>query len=795
MARRILNGAKVICGAALWTLLGQAPDGGRVAFRPVSLAEAAARLEPDFRPKLLGENVTVRGVAVAPLLEAPDAGYLGIEEEKRGSGLMLIFSGDNKGIQPRAGVIASGSIIEARGVVSLHAGQAVVKPLELRVVGATAPPQPILLRPAEAAQLRYEGMLASVVGEVGEYREASSGDLLEFIGGGQAIRVFLPLPGGKGDRPLAIYHRGDRIRVRGLVSQFCLSPPYNRYFQLLVAHPTDVELLEPRPTLPPQIVPAAVLLILMGIVAAWYMQQRAAARNRMIERILQTSEELYGANTAREVAEVLRSKLLELIAGNAVSVYHYDAARKLLERLPDTVSSMPHSYNIEEGSTAIERAIALSVRNKTLLQFADTRASDLLNAAGEESRSLLVIPMRNQTEVHGAIAISSGPGKHLLPDALHPAAQHLANDACQHLKELEQVALREQIHRSEKLAVAGQLIHGVISELTVPLESIRILSERLPESDAAAIHAQVQKASEMVRRIISVARAEQIDARPVEMRFLFQRLLEGLEPGDGMSLLETEVNLAPDSLYVLGSQDQLANVFENLLQHARTAAASSMERVLILNVNRIGRSAVIEIEFSGPFGEGLGPDFSGAAFGLAISRGLLQSHGGEIRFTTMRAGRYRYEVELPSLSSSPVEEYGDKMKPTPQRGQVTALLVEPETQAQRRLLAIFGELNHRLIPVSNIEEAADLAEKLRFDVVFSSTRPDGGTWAELFHRVHHRTPHFVLMSESADVQSADILDGTSSSMLRKPVDEGEILGLLERLQQSGDATRSRTGKA
>lgn len=791
MARRIASSATLITGLTLAVALtiAQVPSLDSQDYRPMTLAEAAVRSTPDYRPKLLGDHVTVRGVVAAPVVEAPDAGYLAIlDVDQQRTGLMLIFSGDNKAVQPHS--IASGSIIEARGVVSLHAGQAVLKPSEVRVVGGTAAPQPIQLRPAEAAKFRYEGMLVSISGEVGEYREASSGELLEFTEAGQTIRVYLPGSKQSADRPLSSFRRGDRVRVRGLVSQFCPSPPYNRYFQLLVANAKDIELLEPRPALPPQIVPAAVLVILLGILATWYLQQRARAQNRVVERILQISDDLYCANTPREVAEVLRSRLLEVIPGDVVSVYHYDALRKLLERLPDAVSSMPHAFNIEESATAVERGITLSVRNKTVLQFRDTRAADLLSGAEGESKSLLLIPMRNRTEVLGVIVITASPGKQLLAASLQSAAQHLANDACQYLHEMEEVALREQIHRSEKLAVAGQLIHGVISELNIPLESIRLLTARLPENDAAAIHAQVQKASEMVRRIISVARAEQIDARPVEMRFLFQRLLGAAQSEAGEVRLEIEVTMAPDSLYVLGSQEQLSNVFENLMHHARTAAANSMEKMLILNVNRIGRSAVIEIEFSGPFGEGMGPDFEGAALGMAISRGLLQSHGGEIRFTTMRAGRYRYEVELPSLSSSPTEELGDRMKPAPQRGQVTALLVEPETQAQRRLLAIFGELNHRLIIVSNIEEAADLVEKLRFDVVFSSARPEGGTWSELFHRIHHRTPHFVLMSESAEVQSADILDGTSSSMLRKPVDEAEILGLLERLEQNSAGRRA-----
>jgi signal transduction histidine kinase/CheY-like chemotaxis protein len=767
--------------------LAEAQTAEEAPARPVSLAEAAARVAPDFRPKLLGEHVSVRGILSAPLLQAPDGAYLSLlDADTKSHALLLVFSGDNVSLQPPAGELRSGRVVEATGIVSLHAGIAVVKPRNVVLTDvATAPPTPIVLRPQQAAGFAHLGKLASVEGVVSEYREASSGDLLEFTETGESLRVFLP--GGKRsmEHPLAAFRRGDRVRVRGIISQFCISPPYNRFFQLLLSNGRDVELVEPRPTLPPQIVPAAVLLILLAILAGWYWQQRTSQQNKTIQRILGYSEALHDASSAREVADELRGALLEFIPGDTVHVYRYDAERKVLERIPDHVTSAPHTFHIDECSTARESALALAVKNRALLQFADTRGSDLLGAPGELSVSLLIVPMRHRDTARGAVAVLGAAGKHLLPEALHAATQHLVNDANEALESLEQLATREQIHRSEKLAVAGQLIHGVITELNVPLENIRQLTAKLPGEAAVAIHAEAQKAADTVKRIVSVARAEQIDARPVELRGMFERLVAGLEEELAQGGLETEFNASPDALYVLGSQDQLAKVFDNLLLHARSAATYSLERLLALSMNRIGRSAMIEIEFSGPFGEGEGPDFNAGALGIAICRGLVQSHGGEVRFLTLRAGRYRYEVELPSLTANVPDLLEAKMDGG-NSGHLTALLVEPDFHAQRRMLAVFGELNHRLVPVGNIEEAADLAEKLRFDVVLSSARPEGGTWSELFQRVHHRTPHFALMTESAEeLSAADLLEGSSSSVLRKPIEELELRALLDRLRQSG----------
>jgi len=776
----------VIGLCALQMVYGQGAVEESRGYRIVKLSEASARVGPDFRPKLLGEAIRVQGLVQASVLDAPDASYLPLlDAESKNSGLMLVFSGDNESKKPSGPDFAPGTLIEASGIVSLHAGQAVLKPSELRVIGSGSLPGLIQLTPTSAASFQYEGMKVEIQGVVGEFREGSKGDLLDFSEGGQSIRVFLPLMKGGSEHPLSVYQKGDRIRVKGLVSQFCLRPPFNQFFQLLLASPKDIEMIEPRPAVPPQIVPAAVLLVLLVILAAWYLQQRARRQNRVIQRMLQASEELYGAGTAREVAEILRSRLLELVPAETVSSYHYDSTRKLFERIPDQSSSALHSFHVDECGTAIESGIALAVKNKTLLQFVDTNSADLLNSKQKESKSLLVIPMRNRNEARGALVLTGPAGRLLLIEALQPAAQHLANDACQYFEGLEESAIREQTHRSEKLAVAGQLIHGVLTELNAPLEKIRDLTAALASSDAAAIYEQVQKASETVKRIVDVARAEQIDARPVDMRFLFQRLMEEMDEDMRKAQIESEANLGPESLYVLGSQDQLTRVFENLFMHAKAAATYSLEHFFEVSLSRIGRSAMIEIEFSGPFGDGEGPDFSGSALGLAITKGLLQSYGGEVRFTTIRAGRYRYDVELPTLNSSPLEDLATALQFAPQRGTITALLVEPEVQSQRRMLSIFGELNHRLIPVSNIEEAVDLAEKMRFDIVFASASPEGGTWAELFQRVHHRTPHFALLSESAEEQSTELLDGSSSSMLRKPVEESDIVGLIEKIQQGG----------
>lgn len=766
---------------------------GQTAPRAASLADASARIEPDYRPKLQGEIVEVKGVVVLPPIEAPDAIYLAIQDPVPAQqGLMLVFSGDNRAVVQQSGALHSGQIVTATGPIVQHAGQAVLKPTALSVSGESQPPQPRALLAADAASLSLLGQIVSVEGTVSDYREASSGDTLEFTPepgstSSPNIKVYLPILRPGLARPLASYVRGDRIRVRAVVNQFCQSPPYNRHFQLLIPHAGNVELVAGAPIVSPRLLPATVLLILLGIIGAWYVQQRSAKQNRSVQRMLDTSESLCTAATAREVADLIRSGLLDLIPAQTLDLYRFDEERKFLERVPDSHSSQSHAFHMEECAGSRERALSLAVRNRAILQFSNSQTAPLLNDSQSPAQSILVAPIRRREQVLGAIFLSGAAGKKLLSESLHPALLHLANDAGQHLEHLEQAALREQIHRSEKLSVAGQLIHGVLTELNGPLESIRNLSKSLDQPQGEAIRDQVAKASETVGRIISVARAEQMDSRPVDLQQLFNRMEPQFRTAVQQGAIEFEFTLSSEAIHILGSQIQLQKVFENLLAHATFAAAHSLEKAMSFNLTRVGRSAMIEITFTGPFGDGEGPDFNASALGLAISRGLLQSHGGDVRFVTQRPGHYRYEVELPSLTTNPLDDSSSFATSPNGQGQLTALLVEPDLQSQRRVLSIFGELNHRLIPVSSVEEAADLAEKVRFDLVLSSTRPEGGTWAELFHRVHHRTPHFTVMSESAASPESDpssaLLDGRSASMIPKPVEERDLAQLISRLEQ------------
>ena len=53
------------------------------------------------------------------------------------------------------------------------------------------------------------------------------------------------------------------------------------------------------------------------------------------------------------------------------------------------------------------------------------------------------------------------------------------------------------------------------------------------------------------------------------------------------------------------------------------------------------------------------------------------------------------------------------------------MLLEPDETSQRQLLTMLTSRGYRVVPVSTPEIALDLAQRLRFDIVFCSIRLPG----------------------------------------------------------------------
>jgi hypothetical protein len=299
----------------------------------------------------------------------------------------------------------------------------------------------------------------------------------------------------------------------------------------------------------------------------------------------------------------------------------------------------------------------------------------------------------------------------------------------------------------------------------------------VPMREVRQLSAESQRASEIVSRLVSFARPQDAEPRLVDATALVNSLIQFREPEWKSLGLRVQNRLGPEPAMVLGVQGQLEQVFLNLLVHAEQCAEGSPKSIVVASSMLAGR-IIFEITYSSPnAGENDEMSADSGAVGLAASQGILLNHGGELRFRSLNGGA-RFEVELPIIQ----EEPASANRSGEGRGRaITVLLVDNEPGAQRQLLGMLSARGHRVVPVTP-DEAGDLAQRLRFDMVIWTMRPSGPRWSEMQDRVRQLTPGFVLLTEAYDAGLALSIEEGGGFLLSRPIMDAELDRVLRQLE-------------
>jgi two-component SAPR family response regulator len=119
---------------------------------------------------------------------------------------------------------------------------------------------------------------------------------------------------------------------------------------------------------------------------------------------------------------------------------------------------------------------------------------------------------------------------------------------------------------------------------------------------------------------------------------------------------------------------------------------------------------------------------------------------------------------------------------------LTALLLDTDAAARRRLVADWTSRGHRAVPVQNETEALDLLRLVRIDAIFCAVRIAGNSWVDFFDKARHLTPVFVLMPDGLDSDVSRFFPEGEGLILRKPMETGEMDRLLDQIEQRLEAT-------
>jgi len=261
--------------------------------------------------------------------------------------------------------------------------------------------------------------------------------------------------------------------------------------------------------------------------------------------------------------------------------------------------------------------------------------------------------------------------------ALREYSERLEEMVEQRTKELREA--QEQLLRSEKLAVLGQLAGGVGHELRNPLGAIKNAAYFLkltlenPEREIGEtleiLENEVEASERIISSLLDFARPKPPNRRKVDINELIEQTLRRIGVRDNIKVV-TELCDGPPIM--LADPDQLSQVFGNIIVNAVQAMPEG-GRLTVRSEVRSADCLAISFEDTGVGipQENLQKIFEplfttkakGIGLGLAVINGLVEGHGGSIDVKSVVGKGSTFTVKLPT-SGRQVNQHGEESQHT-----------------------------------------------------------------------------------------------------------------------------------
>ncbi len=745
----------------------------------ITLEQAGSRTGRDRLPAFEGKEVLVTGQISVPPIWIGDSYYFAIQDDIPFGLLLRMEPTQVAGFTP-------GDWIEAQGVISKNTGLPILVTTAVRQLRHTPPPAPKVVTPFDLASFRYMGVLVTLETIITAQDDNTDDELLPIGPSSINLNVFLSRMRRDAGPKLSGFRRGDRIRVTGIATQNCTLPPYDRYFQILIANPNEIVVLERGWAIQPPVLLAALILVVVLAGIWWFRERRMAGLRKQMRLLHSLGEQVIGATSSAEIMRRLTVNLPALSNASGAGLYIQNRATKMLDGMTSNNTAV-ETIDPEAPSSGMASGAAACFRNHLLIAIPDTRRSPHFKKEDTvlAPRSVMFVPMFAQNELMGVLEIHHSRHFHYFGRGEQAAMQHLANQIATALNLQDQHSLREQLFRSEKLAAAGQLISDVANELRTPLQAIANLATTVlsrngesRHSELDSIKTEASRASEIVSRLVSFGQVEQAQAEPVDLNAILTGLLKFRSPERTAKGVEIKSQLAVKRAIVLGSPGQIEQVLLNLLVDAEKSAAEARDKVITVSTSLLAKRVLVEISYPlrspdirGDSTDG-GDHTGSGALGLGVCRGIIESHGGEFRVVRTSPGQARFDIELPVIEARQSGPGGADL--TEAIRQLTVLVVEPDAKVQRHLVQILGNRGDRVVPVSSAEEGLDIVERLRFDMVICAVRLPSLNWVTFCERVRLRVGGFVLLTDAYNSDVGRAFRESEGFVLTKPVDENDL---------------------
>lgn len=237
---------------------------------------------------------------------------------------------------------------------------------------------------------------------------------------------------------------------------------------------------------------------------------------------------------------------------------------------------------------------------------------------------------------------------------------------------------QKEILRAEKMASVGRLAAGIAHEIGNPIGIVLGYLDMLKQNDLDEddkidfldrTENEIQRINTVIRQLLDLARPKNVESQSVSVHYIIQDVVEIMRMQPIMRDIVIKLALQAEDDSIWGNDDQLRQVFLNLLLNAADAIHSTENQLdgrivvstWIVPFSGNSRRKSLRVEFSDN-GSGIDPQQlqnvfdpfyttkepgKGTGLGLSVSYMIIEMLGGTITAVSEADQGAAFTIELP----------------------------------------------------------------------------------------------------------------------------------------------------